>query len=67
MLKPFYLVKGDFILDKYLEEVLKRLQETGMSVNDALYLICCLLDEQARAFIYWEDHLKQAERGDKPS
>lgn len=54
-------------MDKYLEEVLKRLQETGMSVNDALYLVCCLLDEQARAFIYWEDRYNGESRGDKPS
>ena len=42
-------------MDDYLDEVLDRLMMTGMSYNDSLYLICCLLHEQARAFVYWED------------
>ena len=64
---PLYLVRGDFYLDKYLEEVLRLLQETGMSCNDALYLICCLLDEQARAFVYWEDYYAEKVANNKPS
>ena len=42
-------------MDTYLDEILRKLQGTGMSYNDALYLVCCVLHEQARAFVYWED------------
>lgn len=46
-------------MDKYLDEIIMKLQETGMSINDALYLVCCVLHEQSRAFIYWEDYYEE--------
>ena len=48
-------------LDDALNETIDRLIDAGMREPDAIALVCRLLEQQAREFIYWDDYFNDDE------